>query len=258
MNDRVFLTNDDGIFAPGLKALEKSLAQRKIPFFTSAPFYEKSGASHSITLDQPLKVEKFADNRFGVIGTPTDSVFLALHSFCDFKPFYAISGINRGANLGNDVTYSGTFSAALETFYNGVTSFALSLYLTDFTAFSERSFDLCSEFFFEKVLPEIEKRVGKSKLYQTPHFFNVNFPETILNSRDVPIKWTILGRRLYGCDVIKRTDPRGGDYFWIGGNQYSFADVEGSDCNAIKEGSISVSPILPSFSNHEILNKIND
>ncbi|HSW59161.1 MAG TPA: 5'/3'-nucleotidase SurE, partial [bacterium] len=118
MNEKIFLTNDDGIHAAGLNAVEEDLKNRGISFFTSAPLYENSGAGHSITLDKPLKIKKFSDNRYGITGTPTDSVFLGLHTLLNGRPAFAVSGINKGGNLGNDITYSGTVAAAMETFCN--------------------------------------------------------------------------------------------------------------------------------------------
>ena len=256
MTKKIFLTNDDGIYAAGLSALENSASKRDLTCFISAPLNEQSGSGHSITLGAPLRVSKFAENRFAVNGTPTDAVYVGINALMDEKPLFAISGINKGGNLGDDLTYSGTVSAAMEAFYHGITSFAVSLYITDFAAFKNETFDICADFFFDDILPEIEKVVGRSELYSTPRLFNINIPETIAISKKVPVKWASFGKRLYGGDVVKRVDPRGKEYVWIGGNQFSFADIEGSDCCEIQRGCATITPVSLDFTDHEILNKV--
>jgi 5'-nucleotidase len=256
MTKKIFLTNDDGIYAAGLSALEISASKRSLSCFVSAPLNEQSGAGHSITLGEPLRVSKFAENRFAVHGTPTDAVYIGINALMGEKPLFAISGINKGGNLGDDITYSGTVSAAMETFYHGITSFAVSLYITDFAAFKNETFALCADFLFDEIIPEIERVIGKSELYGTPRLFNINIPETIANSGKVPIKWALFGKRLYGGDVVKRVDPRGKEYYWIGGDQLSFADIAGSDCLEIQRGSATITPVSLDFTDYEILNKI--
>ena len=172
------------------------------------------------------------------------------------KPLFAVSGINKGGNLGDDITYSGTVSAAMETYYDGITSFAVSLYITDFEAFKNETFAVCADFFFDEIIPEIESKIGKSELYGTPHLFNINIPETIAKSGKVPIKWTSFGKRFYGGDVIKRVDPRGKEYFWIGGDQFAFADIEGSDCHEIRRGCATITPVSLDFTDEKTLEKI--
>ena len=253
---KIFITNDDGIYAVGLSALENAASKRGFFPFVSAPLNEQSGAGHSITLGSPLRISKFSDNRFAVHGTPTDAVYVGVNALIDEKPLFAISGINKGGNLGDDLTYSGTVSAAMEAFYHGITSFAVSLYITDFAAFKNETFAVCADFFFDEILPEIEKVVGKSELYDKPRLFNINIPETIAVSKKVPVKWAPFGKRLYGGDVVKRVDPRGKEYLWIGGNQFSFAEIDGSDCCEILRGCATVTPVSLDFTDYEILNKI--
>lgn len=258
MKSRIFLTNDDGIYAAGLNALEAVLKERNIAFFTTAPMHENSGAGHSITLEKPLRVKKIEENRYAVTGTPTDAVFLGLHSLSESKPRFAVSGINRGGNLANDITYSGTVAAAIETFYNGITSFAVSLYIRNYADFSENTYRIAAEIFFDKVIPEIESKIGIDKLYSTPHLFNINIPDSIADGLEPMIKWTHLGKRHYGGEVIKRVDPRGHEYYWIGGNQNLFSDIPGSDCNAMNEKSISITPLMIQMTDEKILHKIRE
>ena len=256
MIKKIFLTNDDGIYAAGLSALEIAASKRNLTCFISAPLNEQSGAGHSITLGSPLRVSKFSENRFAVHGNPTDADYIGLNALMGEMPLFAVSGINKGGNLGDDITYSGTVSAAMETFYDGVTSFAVSLYITDFAAFKNETFDICADFFFDEILPEIEKKIGKSELYENPKLFNINIPETIAKLGKVPIKWTPFGKRLYGGDVLKRVDPRGKEYYWIGGDQFGFADIDGSDCHEIRRGCATITPVSLDFTDEKTLEKI--
>lgn len=251
-----FLTNDDGVSAAGIKALQSYLNKIDNSFNIVAPLHEQSGSGHSITLHSPLKIKKLENNIFAVSGTPTDAVFIGLNTIIKEKPDIAVSGINKGANLGNDITYSGTVAAAVETFYNGITSFAVSLFIKDFSTFDEKTFDRAAELFFEHVLPEVEKRITSEKLYSVPHLFNVNIPADIQEEKIPEICFTSLGKRNYGGDVIKRTDPRGNDYFWIGGDQTHFSDISGSDCNAVIDGCISVTPLKMDFTDRSLLSDL--
>ncbi len=254
MKKRIFLTNDDGIYASGLIALENYLSKSNGIFFTSAPLHEKSGVGHSITLHSPLRIHEFNENKYAVDGTPTDSVFLGLNHLSSVKPDLIVSGINRGANLANDLTYSGTFSAALEGFYHNISSIAVSLFITDFSVFNDSFFTSCAKIFFEKVLPFIEESVGE-EFYLKPHLINVNIPQSAIQEDidSIIIEWTKLGKRLYGGAVVKRVDPRGRDYYWIGGDQSGFVDFPGSDCNSVLAGKISVTPIKISLTDDEKL-----
>ncbi len=249
---KVFLTNDDGVYAVGLSALEYALNRDRFSVFTVAPLYEKSGASHSITLEKPLRVKKLSESKYAVDGTPVDSVFVGINELVPERPAIAFSGINKGANIGNDLAYSGTVAAAIEAFNNGITSVAVSLFISDYFNFDDVCFEKCAELFVSKILPEIENKT--EELYAKPFLFNVNIPQSALEKDSVLIKWTFPGKRNYGGEVIKRVDPRGKEYFWIGGDQYSFADIPGSDCNAVLEGAVSISPLKLSYFDEERTN----
>ena len=123
---RILVTNDDGYHAPGLAVLEEIAAQFSDDIWVCAPSEEQSGAGHSLTLNRPVRLQKFAERRFAVTGTPTDSVMMALREVLDSPPDLILSGVNRGANLGDDITYSGTVSAAIEGALAGIRSIALS------------------------------------------------------------------------------------------------------------------------------------
>ncbi len=253
MKKKILLTNDDGIYAAGLTALESALDFDKNSCFIAAPLHEKSGSSHSITLERPLRIKKFSDFKYSVDGTPVDSVFVGLNNLSKEKPDLVISGINKGANLGNDIAYSGTVAAAIEAWWNNITSLAVSLFISDPSSFSETLFQKAAELLFSQIIPEIEQKVGKETFYNTPHLFNINIPDTSLDNIKSGIKWTFPGQRNYGGNVVKRTDPRGREYFWIGGDQHQFANIPGSDCNAVREGYISISPLKLSFGDKEAL-----
>ncbi len=245
----IFISNDDGIHAEGINFLKNVFSDNEV--FVSAPLNEKSGAGHSITLNEPLRITKFAKNIMAVNGTPVDSVFVGLDQLKQ-KPKLLISGINRGANLGNDLLYSGTFAAANEGFSNNITSIALSIYSENNQGFNKENFKLSAQIFKNKILPFLEKEV--ENFYETPRLFNINIPVSTLKNNQ-QIVWTKLGKRNYGNLVIKRTDPRGKDYFWIGGDQFSFEKIENSDINAVLSGKISITPIKICLTNKDFLTK---
>jgi len=231
-----FLTNDDGFDAVGLQALATLLRSRHTSFFISAPLAEQSGTSHAITLHRPLRMKKIAE---GVVinGTPTDAVFIGMNG--TDKPHMLISGINRGGNLGNDLIYSGTVAAAHEGFSFDIPSLAVSLCPGGrFPDDEERWFARAAELLIDTIIPYIENREEHSS---APFLYNVNIPlATLMKGKTPEIRYATLGKRLYGGGVEKRRDPRGREYIWIGGDQMSFADIPGSDCNFIQEGFITI------------------
>lgn len=239
----MFLTNDDGFDAIGLQVLSTFLSSRQIPFFISAPQREQSGASHAITLNRPLRIKRITDG-IAVDGTPTDAVFIGMSE--SKTPNMLISGINRGGNLGNDLIYSGTVAAAHEGFSFGISSLAVSLYSEGrFPEDEEMWFKRAARLLFEEIIPFVEER---EKGLKTPFLYNINIPLAALEDGAIAeIRYATLGKRLYGGGIDKRRDPRGGEYIWIGGNQMSFADIPGSDCNFIQEGIVTITALLPHF-----------
>ncbi len=234
----ILVSNDDGVHAPGLLALAKAM-ERIGETWIVAPDREQSAAGHSITLWRPLRMERLSERTFSVDGTPTDCVYLGLHQVLPRAPDLLVSGINWGANLGNDVTYSGTVSAAMEGTVFGVPSVAfsqLSPEAADFEragAFAER----VARYVLQKGLPP-------------DTLLSVNFPPVIDPARYC---WTRLGRRHYGKMVDVRRDPRGKNYYWIGGPDIGSDDVAGSDCNAVAAGQISISPVHMDLTNDSSL-----
>ena len=231
MEKIILITNDDGIRAAGLKTLEKAL-EGLGKIILVAPENEQSATSHAITLDGPLRIKKYSDNRYSVTGTPTDCVLLAVHGIMDSKPDLVVSGINHGPNMGEDVTYSGTVAAAIEGNILGIDSIAVSI-----TSWDPDSFDAAG-----KVSRYLASRMLERPAGGGTSLWNVNIPplpEDELRGMRV----TRLGSRVYNDSIVKKTDPRGKDYFWIGGGEPGWNTDEKSDFSAVSEGYISVTPL---------------
>lgn len=235
---RILLTNDDGIHAPGFALLERIATALSDDIWAVAPAEENSGAGHSLTLTRPLRIRRLGEKRFAVSGTPTDSVMLALaHLMKDAPPALIISGINRGANLAEDVTYSGTVSAAMEGALAGVPSIALS------QAYSREGMGdtvpfAAAEAWAERVLrPLIDEPMAIGTLV------NVNFPALPPNEVQ-GIRVCNQGIRDYGrLQVIERRDPRGFPYYWFGLAPTVETPGHRTDLEAVADGFISVTPL---------------
>lgn len=234
---RILLTNDDGVHAPGLKVLETIARTLSDDIWIVAPSEEQSGAGHSLTLSRPLRIRKHGEKHYSVTGTPTDAVMMAMgHLMKDCPPDLILSGVNRGANLAEDVTYSGTVAAAMEGAISSVRSIALSQVYSREGMGDNVPF-ACAEAWGEKVLhPLIAMPAGKRML------INVNFPA--IDPADVK-GVRVVRQGFHDIDrtrIIEGTDPRGYRYYWFGlGN--SDAVPEGSDLEAISQGYITVTPL---------------
>ena len=235
----ILVSNDDGIAAPGIIALADALeAIGEVWVF--APERERSAISHAITLHKPLRVHETAPRRFWVSGTPADSVYVALHHGLPRPPALVVSGINRGANMGEDVLYSGTVGAAMEGCLMGIPSLAVSLthnHPSTFAVAAELAVRVASELLVRGLPPGI--------------LLNLNVPEGCDASRG--IRATRLGRRNYGRVVEKVIDPRHKPYYWIGGPDLGFLPVEGSDCDANHEGLASLTPVHLDLTKYELI-----
>lgn len=231
---RVLLTNDDGIHAPGLKLLARIIKPLVRDLWVVAPDEEQSAASHSLTLRRPLRVRKLTPRRFAVSGTPTDAVLLAVSRVMkDQRPDLVLSGINRGANLGEDVTYSGTVAAAMEATLLGIPAVALSQVTTDRDPVKWST--------AEHYLPNLLKRLTAMG-WPTGILINVNFPD-VPARQATGVEFTRQGRRKLGGGIVDGVDPRGDPYFWIGPQRTEGPGLRGSDLNAIARGAISVTPL---------------
>ena len=232
---RILLTNDDGIHADGLAALERIAAQLSDDVWVCAPEYEQSGASRALTLADPIRVRTLSERRFATTGTPTDCVMLGINDLIPGKrPDLVLSGVNRGANLAEDVTMSGTVAGAIEGMAMGVPSIALSQ-----MSFYEpgTSFEPA-----ETHAPGIIKRLLEIG-WPKDVVLNINFP----NGHAGEIKEVEVTRQGFRDFQIRhnerRTDLRGRDYYWVGFRQARSSPPEGTDLRALYDGRISVTPL---------------
>lgn len=230
---KILLSNDDGVFAPGIKSLYESLSD---DFDTTiiAPLEERSTTGHSLSLDKPLRIEKIKENIYGCSGFPGDCVLVGVgHLLKNARPDVVISGINRGANLGQDLYYSGTIAAAREAAFHHIPAIAVSL---SFNAVNEEHYyDVAATFVKWSLETGLHKHCGKYML------LNVNVPN--LPIKDIKgCKLTEIGFRRYSEDIHARIDARGRDYFWIAGHLEGHEENHTSDCQAVSEGYIAITP----------------
>ena len=234
---RILITNDDGIHAQGLAALETIARELSDDVWICAPETEQSGASRSLTLAEPLRVRRLDERRFAIRGTPTDCVMLGIQHLIDGdKPDLVLSGVNRGANLAEDVTMSGTVAAAIEGMAMGVRSMALSQMTPPFRGDLREDFAIA-----EAAAPPLIRRLA-AESWEPGVVLNLNFPSgsgapcevevTRQGFRDVSIRY-----------AEKRTDLRGRDYYWLGYHNTPSRPPEGTDLRAAYEGRISVTPL---------------
>jgi 5'-nucleotidase len=238
----VLLTNDDGIDAPGLALLERCARRLFDEVTVVAPCQEQSGVGQGITLETPLRRIPCGESRYAVTGTPTDCVIVAMGTlFPDRPPDLVLSGVNRGPNLGRDVFYSGTVAGAREALFHGIPSVALSLVGRNGYPFER----------YEGAVDHVLESIAQSR-WKPDHLLNVNIPvcedeAAAPGLRGIPglkgVRVTRLGERFYNNEVIVRQDPRDRDYMWIGGSWPTMVDRPGTDCNAMRDGYISVTPV---------------
>lgn len=232
----VLLSNDDGIDAPGLRHLEKIVAPLVGELWVSAPETEQSGAGHSLTLRRPLRVRHLSGKRYAVDGTPTDAVLLGINHIMrqeGRKPDLVLSGINRGGNLGEDATYSGTIAAAMEATLLGYPAVALSL-VTDREGNARWSTA-------ERWLPEVLR--GLSRLtWPEGVLMSVNFPDAAAD-KVTGIEVCAQGRRKPGGEIVPGRDPRGEAYYWIGAQRQEDRHRKLTDLEAVMRGAVTVTPL---------------
>lgn len=246
---RILVSNDDGFFTDGIKALAAAL--RKIgEVWVVAPDREQSASGHSLTLHRPIRVKavKKAENEYAVDGTPTDCVNVAINCLMDKKPDLVVSGINRGANLGDDVTYSGTVAAALESALLGVPAIAVSA-VQPLSPDDDYQYEAAAD--YAAFLADKVYRHGLAP----GTILNVNVPtETSLGERRAVI--CKMGRRIYDDVLEERLDPRGRPYYWLGGKQVESHIEPDTDCEAAAQGRISLTPIQLDMTNYGFLPKM--
>ncbi len=226
----ILVTNDDGVMAPGIRALREALGEVG-EVVVAAPDRERSAASHSISLDRPLRVDEIEPGTFSIDGTPVDCVYLAVLHLVKRRPSLVVSGINNGFNLGSDVFYSGTVAGAVEGALRGVPALAVSLERRKPQDFSHAAA------FARAMAAEIIRR-GPTALPDAS-LLSVNLPGGPIRGYQV----TFLGRRVYRDQVEVRRDLRDRSYYWIGGPEENATDLPGSDCSAVRAGLASVTPL---------------
>jgi 5'-nucleotidase len=238
----ILVTNDDGIQSPGIVALADYL-QSLGRVVVVAPDRERSAVGHALTLHAPLRAEAIHDDRWAISGTPTDCVSLGVHGLLKTRPDLLVSGINRGGNLGDDLTYSGTVAAAMEATLMGVPSFAISLSSDSFA--------------YQDFVPAAQVAVSISEMIlqhalPADTFLNINVPA----GEPLGIKLTRQGKRVFEDAVIQNQDPRGRAYYWIGAGELGFQDLDGTDFHAVKRGYVSMTPLHLDLTNYAAFDRL--
>lgn len=246
----ILITNDDGIHSAGLITLAREIS-KIANVIVVAPDRERSATAHAITMHKPLRVEKaeIPDCKalgWMVNGTPSDCVKLALEALLDFTPDLVLSGINSGPNLGTDVIYSGTVSAAIEAALSGVPSIALSIAGHKDVRFNDAAN------FTKKLCRQITGQV-----FPKDSLLNINIP-SVQPDEIVGVAITHLGTVRYKNSFDRRMDPRGRDYYWLAGEMINNTDDKGSDVWAVKNNYISITPILFDLTKYDIIETIKN
>lgn len=241
----ILISNDDGYRAPGLKILVDSLAKHD-QLSVVAPERNRSGSSNSLTLERPLRAHQADNGYYFVDGTPTDCVHLAVTGLLESEPDMVISGINAGANMGDDVIYSGTVAAAMEGRHLGLPSIAVSM-----NSHEPRNYESAA-IAVEKILSKLESRpISKNTI------FNINVPD--MPWADIKgIKVTRLGNRHKSECVIKQTDPRGDVMYWVGPPGAAQDAGEGTDFHAVENGFVSVTPLHIDLTQYDSLASLTE
>jgi 5'-nucleotidase len=239
---KILVTNDDGIHSAGIIALAEALSSVG-EVMVVAPAHEMSAASHSLTLMRPLRIEKIDPHHYSVDGTPTDCVTLAMnHLMKQEPPDLVVSGINKGGNLGDDVTYSGTVAGALEASIYGLPGIAMSLVQRVNFDFSHAA----------QLAAEIARRVILDGLPQGT-VLNVNVPPGLVRG----IRVTRQGTKIIKPTIIEGTDPRQRKYYWIGEESMTWNEEPGTDYEALRHGMVSITPLRNDLTDHSALRDIN-
>ena len=241
----ILVTNDDGYLAGGIQTLARAAATIG-DVIVVAPDREQSATSHSLTLHYPLRVRVAGDRMQVVDGTPTDCVMLAVGELLDDRPDFVLSGINHGANLGDDVLYSGTVAAAMEATILGIPAIALSYVGKDHERLGE----------WEPVLEALLRQLMQRDDFPAETLLNVNLP-AVAPDAIAGVRVTSLGRRAYVGSLTRAHDPNGREYFWIGGGESKWWGSAESDFRAVHEHFISVTPLHLDLTNYKLLEGLN-
>jgi len=241
---RILISNDDGYFAPGLACLAEHLA-RIADIVVVAPERDRSGASNSLTLDRPLKLRRAANGFYYVNGTPTDCVHLAVTGMLDHQPDMVVSGINAGANMGDDTIYSGTVAAATEGFLLGIPALAVSLVGGELRHYETAA----------RVATDLVQRFT-SQLHSHPWLLNVNVPDVPYDQLQ-GLEVTRLGKRHKAEPVIKALSPNGETVYWVGAAGRAQDAGDGTDFNALQQQRVSLTPLQIDLTQYAQIDAVN-
>ena len=240
----ILVSNDDGILAPGI-ALLAEVCRTVGQVTVVAPDREQSGTSHSLTLHRPLRPQRRHDGSFQVDGTPTDCVLLAFGALMEDKPSFCFSGINHGPNMGEDVLYSGTVSAAMEAVTLGIPGVAIS--------FAGRELEYLAS--YEKLLARLVRRITAVEDFPANLILNINLPP--MDAGEVKgIMVTKLGSRYFSEGLTRMKDPWGKEVFWIGGGAITWTGDDTSDHQAVNNGFISITPLHMDLTSYGLLETV--
>lgn len=240
---KILVTNDDGVFSDGLRILAHTVEVLG-EVYVVAPDRERSAAAHSLTLHRPLRVEEISPRVYAVDGTPVDCVNLAVYGILQGHPDLVISGINNGPNLGEDLVYSGTVSAAFEATFLGIPAFAISL-----AARKKFRYQIAADFALQ-----VATHITREGLPMDT-FLNINVPN--VDEEEIrPYKITHQGKRVFADAVVEKVDPRGKKYYWIGGGDQGFQEIEGTDFHAVANKHISITPLCVDLTNHAAVQEL--
>ncbi len=246
---RILVSNDDGIGAPGIKLLEKIARSLSKDVWVVAPETEQSAVAHSLTIRRPLRIRRLSPRRYAVDGTPTDSVLLGINQVMKGKrPDLVLSGINRGGNLGEDVTYSGTVAAAMEGTLLGVPSIALS---QQYASGHPVKWSTAEHF-----AAEVIRRVCAVG-WAGNVLINVNFPD-VTHTHVSGIEVCRQGKRKLGDELIERLDPRGDKYYWVGPQRLEDISTPGTDMCGIAQGKVTVTPLCVDMTSSRTMERLSE
>ena len=243
---RILLANDDGFHATGLWPLYDALSELG-EVWVCAPEREQSARSHALTMHKPLRARERKPRCFAISGTPADCVYLGLHGLLPHRPDLVVSGVNRGANLGNDILYSGTVAAAMEGALHGLPAIAVSLHFDWTQEVETLHFDEAARVGAQVAAQVLEHGLPRRRL------LNVNVPN---QERVRGVRVTNLGERLYDVLADGRTDPRGRPYWWIGGAPSGFGGGGDTDGELCDQGYATVTPLSSDLTDREQLERV--
>jgi 5'-nucleotidase len=248
----ILVTNDDGISSPGIKILSKTLKSIG-DVYVVAPETEQSAVAHALTLHRPLRFKKVGSKTYYVNGTPTDCVIIGVNKILPHRPDIIVSGINNGANLGDDISYSGTVAAAIEGTFLGVPSIAVSSVRDSQNNNNSRKdalkFQVAANFARDIALKVINRGLPENTL------LNVNVPNC---AKINGVRITKQGKLVYDNSVQELRDPRGNEYYWVGGGIPQWESGENTDFGAVQDGYISVTPVHLDLTNHEAIKYLEE